>query len=81
MIDAIKRATGRPDLKVKPFPWTLLACLSPFVPLFRELREMRYLWTTAVYMGDEKLLGVLGEEPHTPWDDAVRETLRGLGCL
>jgi nucleoside-diphosphate-sugar epimerase len=81
MIDAIKRATGRPDLKVRPFPWTLLACLSPFVPLFREVGEMRYLWRTAVYMDNEKLLGALGEEPHTPWDDAVRESLRGLGCL
>jgi nucleoside-diphosphate-sugar epimerase len=81
MLDAIRRAAGRADLKAKPFPWTLVECLSPFVPLFREVREMRYLWRTAVYMGNDKLLSVLGGEPHTPWDDAVRETLQGLGCL
>jgi nucleoside-diphosphate-sugar epimerase len=81
MLDAIRRAAGRADLKAKPFPWTLVEWLSPFVPLFREVREMRYLWRTPVYMGNDKLLGVLGDEPHTPWDHAVRETLQGLGCL
>jgi nucleoside-diphosphate-sugar epimerase len=81
MIDAIRRATARPALQVRSFPWTLTMGLSPFVPLFREVREMRYLWKTAVYMGNDKLVGVLGEEPHTPWDEAVDETLRGLGCL
>ena len=81
MIDAIRRATARPALQVRSFPWTLTMGLSPFVPLFREVGEMRYLWKTAVYMGNDKLVGVLGEEPHTPWDEAVDETLRGLGCL
>ena len=81
MIDAVRRAAARPELKVRSFPWTLTMGLSPFVPLFRELREMRYLWKTAVYMGNDKLLGVLGDEPHTSWDEAVREAMRGLGCL
>jgi len=29
----------------------------------------------------DRLHAVLGEEPHTPLDDAVRATLQGLGCL
>jgi nucleoside-diphosphate-sugar epimerase len=81
MIEAIRRAAGRSDLKLRPFPWRLLALASPFVPLFRELREMRHLWRIPVRMDNSRLLGVLGTEPHTPLDEAVRVTLRDLGCL
>lgn len=81
MIAAIRRAVGPPDLKVRAFPWGLLGLASPFVPLFRELKEMRYLWETPVRMNNARLLAVLGTEPHTPLDEAVRTTLVGLGCL
>jgi len=43
MIEAIKRVVGRPDLPVRRLPWRLVALASPFVPLFRELREVKYL--------------------------------------
>lgn len=81
MIDAIRRSAGNPRIKVRPMPWRLMRLLSPFVPLFRELAEMRYLWTTPVRMANERLRAVLGAEPHTPLDVAVRNTLNGLGCL
>ncbi|WP_207459032.1 SDR family NAD(P)-dependent oxidoreductase [Azospirillum sp. SYSU D00513] len=81
MIEAIRRAAGDPDLAVRAFPWWLLALASPAVPLFRELREMRYLWRTPVRMSNARLLALLGEEPRTPLDEAVRATLAGLGCL
>jgi nucleoside-diphosphate-sugar epimerase len=81
MIEAIRRVVGRPDLKVRAFPWLMLAVASPFVPLFRELREMRYLWQAPVRMDNSRLISVLGTEPHTPLDQAVRATLSGLGCL
>jgi hypothetical protein len=42
---------------------------------------MRYLWETPVHMSNARLLAVLGTEPHTPLDEAVRTTLVGLGCL
>jgi hypothetical protein len=32
-------------------------------------------------MSNGRLRAVLGEEPHTPWDEAVEATLVGLGCL
>jgi hypothetical protein len=32
-------------------------------------------------MGNERLKDVLGAEPHTPLDVAVRETLIGIGCM
>jgi nucleoside-diphosphate-sugar epimerase len=77
----IRRVVGRPALPVRAFPWWMLALAFPFVPLFRELREMRYLWRTPVRMSNTRLVRVLGSEPHTPLDDAIRATLRGLGCL
>jgi nucleoside-diphosphate-sugar epimerase len=81
MIGAICRIVGNPGIKVRPMPWPVMRLLSPFVPLFRELAEMRYLWTTPVRMGNGRLTAALGAEPHTPLDVAVRNTLTGLGCL
>lgn len=80
MISAIGRVVGRKP-KVKTFPWWLLTLASPFVPLFRELGEMRYLWKMPVRMRNDKLLAFLGEEPSTPIDEAVRAALIDLGCL
>lgn len=81
MIEAIRRASGQPGLPVRRFPWALLGLAAPFVPLLRELREMRYLWQQPVRLHNDKLLALLGEEPHTPLDEAVRQTLLGLGCI
>ncbi len=81
MIAAIRAATGKPQLKVRKFPWWLLTLASPLVPLFREMREMAYLWKTPVTMNNTYLLSILGAEPHTLWEVAVRDTLAGQGCL
>jgi nucleoside-diphosphate-sugar epimerase len=81
MIDAIRRNAGDPAIKVARLPWTLMRLLSPFVPLFRELAEVRYLWNMPVRMDNRHLISVLGAEPHTPLDAAVRSTLLSLGCL
>jgi hypothetical protein len=42
---------------------------------------MGYLWTMPVRMDNKRLTAVLGAEPHTPLDAAVRTTLLDLGCL
>jgi len=81
MIEAIRRAAGNPNIKVGRMPWTLLRLLSPFVPLFRELAELQYLWNVPLRLSNDRLKSVLGAEPHSPLDAAVRETLIGLGCL
>lgn len=78
MIGAIRRAAG--GAKVRAFPWWLVSLAAPVVPLFRELREMRYLWETDLRLRNEALVAHLGAEPHTPLDAAVRATLAGLGC-
>ncbi|MBZ7921728.1 SDR family NAD(P)-dependent oxidoreductase [Ensifer adhaerens] len=81
MVAAIRRALGKPGVPVRSFPWWLIGLASPFVPLFRELHRMRYVWREPLRMPNERLLAVLGEEPHTPIDEAVATTLKGLGCM
>ncbi len=75
----VKRGAAKPS--VRAFPWWLTAMAAPFVPTLRELREMRYLWSTPVSQNNAKLLAVLGHEPHTPLDEAVEAALQGMGCL
>lgn len=83
MTEAVRRVARRHGLDptVSAFPWWLVALAAPFVPTLRELREMRYLWNVSVRMRGSRLKDVLGEEPHTPLDEAVEATLAGLGCL
>jgi nucleoside-diphosphate-sugar epimerase len=78
--DAVRRVTGRPRLPVGAFPWPLMVAASPFVEMFREMMEMRYLWRKPVGLDDSRLRTFLGTFPETPLDIAVRETLADLGC-
>jgi nucleoside-diphosphate-sugar epimerase len=80
IIAAIGRAAGR-KIRVKAFPWWLLKFASPFVPLFKERGEMRYLWRVPLRMSNARLADFLGAEPSTPLDEAVEETLADLGCI
>ena len=42
---------------------------------------MRYLWREPIRMDNARLIAVLGEEPHTPLDEAVEATLIGQGSI
>ncbi len=79
--EAIRRMTGNPRLPIRSFPWPAVYLASPFVTLFREMLERRYLWREPIRLDNAKLDSFLGEEPHTPLDRAIRATLMGLGCL
>lgn len=76
----VARATGAAPA-IRRFPWWLVTLASPFVATLREMREMRYLWQTPLSMENARLLAVLGQEPHTPLDEAVWATLEGMGNL
>jgi nucleoside-diphosphate-sugar epimerase len=76
----IQRATGR-TLNVAGMPWTFLKLMSPIVPTFRELTEMSYLWNVPHRIDGKKLASVIGEVPHTPIDDAMRQALAELGLV
>ena len=81
MAAAIRRVTGDRAIPLKAFPYPLIYALSPFVEMFRELLEMRYLWEKPIGLDDGKLRAFLGEVPATPLDAAIRETLADMGCL
>lgn len=81
MTDAIRRVLGEPAVPVRRLPWWAMRLASPFVPVLRELLELKYLWDRPVRLYNDRLLAALGHEPRTPLDDAVRTTLAASGCL
>ena len=84
MVEAIQRVVtrrGGRKPRVTGFPWWLVTLASPFVTTLREMREMRYLWREPVRMDNARLITALGQESHTPLDEAVEATLIGLGCF
>jgi nucleoside-diphosphate-sugar epimerase len=54
---------------------------APFSTFMREALEMRYLWQVPLRLDNSKLRALIGEETHTPLDQAIRETLMEIGCL
>lgn len=81
MTSAIGRVAGNPGIRVKSFPWLLTRCVAPFNETMRELLEMQPLWHVPVQLDNARLVSTLGCEPHTPLDEAVAVTLKGLGSL
>ncbi|AXJ96739.1 hypothetical protein DM480_00230 [Sphingomonas sp. FARSPH] len=81
MVEAIARVLGDPAVPIRPLPWWQLRLAALVATTPRELMEMRYLWQQPVRLANDRLVAELGEEPHTPLDEAVRVTLAGLGCL
>lgn len=78
---AVGRAAGMADLRVRRFPWFAIWLARPVWGLARGLWEMRYLWREPLRLDNRKLVGLIGPEPHTPIDEALRATLEGIGCL
>ncbi|BCA61607.1 hypothetical protein HMP09_0841 [Sphingomonas sp. HMP9] len=81
MVDALCRVLGDPAVPVRRTPWWMMRLASPFVPMLREVMEMKYLWDQPVRLMNAKLTAVLGSEPNTPLDRAVRQTLTAMRCL
>lgn len=77
LAEAVRRAIGRRDIPIRPFPWALVWLGAPFVRFLRETLEMRWLWTTSLALDNTRLCALIGAEPHTPLDDAVRTALAG----
>jgi nucleoside-diphosphate-sugar epimerase len=78
---SLRRASGRPDLPLRSFPWPVVTLASPFSKTMREVRKMRYLWSTPIELDGTRLHGFLGTVPATPLDTAVRQTLEDLRTL
>lgn len=67
--------------RISNFPWIVITLTAPFVRLFREIREMRYLWQRPLMLDNSKLVSFLGHEPHTPIEQALRHTLKSMRTI
>jgi nucleoside-diphosphate-sugar epimerase len=81
MVEAIRRVLGGPKVPVKRIPWLMIRLASPFVPLLRELVEMKYLWDRPVRLRSDRLQAMIGAEPRTSLDEALGTTLAAMKCL
>lgn len=79
MIDTIRRAAGRPDLPVRRFPWWLMRLLAPFGGFPREVMEVLPYWHYPVRLDNSRLVRLLGSEPHTDINQAVRNAVNCPG--
>lgn len=59
-------------------PWPLLRLGGWVVPMWRELAEMAYLWTTPHALDGAALRQVVGEVANTPVEQAVFEALKAM---
>lgn len=80
MIEAILRGCGR-RVSVWSFPWWMLKLAAPFGGFPREAAEVAPYWRHPVRMDNVRLVDLLGTEPRTPLDEAVRTSLAHMGCL
>ena len=71
MAEAIRRVAGE-ALPIRPFSWLPVYLGAPFVTFLREVIEMRYLWRVPLRLDNAHLVKLLGSEPRTPLDTAVR---------
>ncbi|GAB4263246.1 MAG: NAD(P)H-binding protein [Pararhodobacter sp.] len=71
---ALSRLTGR-ALRVKLFPWWLFSVTAPVWELAREMKEMRYLYSTPHRLDDALFTRLLPEFRATPLQDALAEIL------
>ena len=78
MHQALETATGR-TLRVGDLPWGFIRFASPFVPSWRELLVMRYLWQRLHRLDDSALRGLIGTPQHTPLPQALAAALADLG--
>lgn len=70
---------GARALQVSQLPWPLLRMAGVVAPTFAALAAMRYLWRTPHRLDNTRLRALIGEEPHTRFDQAVRQALADLG--
>ncbi len=76
MVAAIRRASGRPNLPERRFPWAMMRGLALFGGFPREVMEVRPFWAHAMRLDGSRLTELLGDVPCTSLDAAVSAALR-----
>lgn len=80
IVDTIERSVGR-TIGRAGFPWWAMHLLSPFGGFPKEAAEIAQYWRHPVRLDNARLLELIGDEPRTPLDQAIRASLVDLGCL
>lgn len=62
-------------------PWLAIRFLGWFVPTMGAIAEMRYLWNKPYSLANNRLVQLLGSEPHTELSVALRSAFKELGLL
>ena len=78
MHQALEAASGR-SLKASSLPWGVIRLAAPFVPNWRAMVEMRYLWQRPHRLDDSSLRTLIGPPLATPLVQALRQSLIDLG--
>lgn len=66
-------------LRVVRLNWTLMRVAGLFMPMLAALAAMRYLRDQSHRLDNTRLRALIGDEPHTPFDQAARQALADLG--
>lgn len=69
------------NLKSAGLPWSILRIGGLVMPMWREIAEMRYLWSEAHSLVSSDLADRIGTVPHTPLDVSVGAALVDLNLL
>ena len=69
------------QLRLAAMPWPLIRAGAWLMPTWASLCEMQYLWRRPHRLANDKLVALLGHEPHTPLAQAVGAALEDLGLL
>jgi nucleoside-diphosphate-sugar epimerase len=74
-LDTATKQAGQAPRRRKTLPWFAMGLISPFVPMVKAVREMRYLWSTPHALVDDRLARLPGAVPRTPLVEAARQLL------
>ncbi len=84
-LDPVARAQGwvkaEGHVRFSRLPWPLIRIGALLLPTWAALSEMRYLWETPHKLTNDKLIALIGAEPHTPLSFAVQTALSDLGLM
>lgn len=69
------------QLRSSSLPWLPMRALGLVMPQMAALCEMRYQWFTPHTLVNTRMAALTGPEPHTPFPEALRTALAGLGLL
>ncbi|MBX9386694.1 NAD-dependent epimerase/dehydratase family protein [Streptomonospora nanhaiensis] len=79
MVADLAREAGARPPRVVRVPRPLLRLAFPVSPLLREVGDLLYQWDRPYVLDAAATTEEFGIEP-TPWEEAVRETVRALGA-